>query len=160
MTQSSSIYIEGHLCLSWIFSSFSLSFLSRFHRKIMAKAAKQSLACKDGGTQKKHIGYSFSESEMDVARQLIQLSGDSDDNHNHDDDNNMNNSEVKVEQSEGDHAADVCSTNNIRETIEEEEEDDEIFYRRKRRFRSIYHVYKSTKPVIISNAQRRKLAVV
>ena len=126
--------------------------------------AKLSLACKDGRTQKKHIGYSFSESEMDVARQLIQLSGDSDDSHNHDDDNNMNNSEVKVEQSEGDDAADVCSTNNIRETIEEEEEeeeeDDEIFDRRKRRFRSIYHVYKSTKPVIIANAKRRKLAVV
>ncbi|KAK9989141.1 hypothetical protein SO802_029380 [Lithocarpus litseifolius] len=120
--------------------------------------AKLSLACKDGSTQKKHIGYSFSESEMDVARQLIQLSGDSDDNHNHDDDNNMNSSEVKVEQSKGDDAADVCSTNNIRETIEEE--DDEVFDRRKRRFRSIYHVYKSTKPVIIANAKRRKLAVV
>ncbi|KAK9989142.1 hypothetical protein SO802_029381 [Lithocarpus litseifolius] len=125
--------------------------------------AKLSLACKDGRTQKKHIGYSFSESEMDVARQLIQLSGDSEDNHNHDDDNNVNSSEVKVEQSKGDDAADVCSTNNIRETIEEEEEeeeDDEIFDRRKRRFRSIYHVYKSTKPVIIANAKRRKLAVV
>ncbi|KAL4614737.1 hypothetical protein ACB092_07G074800 [Castanea dentata] len=123
--------------------------------------AKLSLACKDGRTQKKHIGYSFSESEMDVAQQLIQLSGDSDDNHNQDDDNNTNSSEVKVERSKGDDAADVCSTNNIRETIEEEEEDgDEIFYRRKRRFRSIYNVYKSTEPVIIANAKRRKLAVV
>lgn len=134
---------------------FSLDFIGK-------TMAKLSLACKDGRTQKKHIGYSFSESEMDVARQLIQLSGDSDDNHNHDDDNNTNSSEVKVEQSKGDDATDVCSTNNIRETIEEVEEEkvDEIFYRRKRRFRSIYHVYKSTEPVIIANAKRRKLAVV
>ena len=155
MTLSSSIY-KASMPIFDIFLFLSVFSLSISPGKIMAKL---SLACKDGRTQKKHIGYSFSESEMDVARQLIQLSGDSDDSHNHDDDNNMNNSEVKVEQSEGDDAADVCSTNNIRETIEEEEED-EIFYRRKRRFRSIYHVYKSTKPVIISNAQRRKLAVV
>lgn len=159
MTQSSSIYIRASMPILDIFPLSLCLFSLDFIGKTMAKL---SLACKDGRTQKKHIGYSFSESEMDVARQLIQLSGDSDDNHNHDDDNNTNSSEVKVEQSKGDDATDVCSTNNIRETIEavEEEEVDEIFYRRKRRFRSIYHVYKSTEPVIIANAKRRKLAVV
>jgi hypothetical protein len=72
---------------------------------------------------------------MNVARQLIQLSGESDDHH--DDNNNNSCAEGKV----GD-ATDVSSTNyTIGETFEEEEEDG-ICWPRKRRFRSIYHLYR------------------
>jgi hypothetical protein len=115
--------------------------------------AKSALACKARRTQKV---FRFSESEMDVARQLIQLSGESDDHHHHrDDDDNNNNScgEGKAEQSK---VGDASSTNY---TIGETFEEDGICWPRKRRFRSIYHLYSSTKPVIVANAKRMKRAV-
>jgi cell division septation protein DedD len=94
---------------------------------------------------------------MDVARQLIQLSGESDGHHHHrddDDDDNNNNScaKGKAEQSK---VGDASSTNTIGETFEE----DGICWPSKRRFRSIYHLYSSTRPVIVANAKRRKFAV-
>jgi hypothetical protein len=125
--------------------------------------AKSPLACEARRTQKQK-GFSFSESEMDVARQLIQLSGGSDDHHHNDDDNNNTScAEGKVEQSKVGDATDASSTNTttIGETFDVKEEEDGICWPRKRRFRSISHLYSSTKPVIVAivNASRRKCAV-
>lgn len=88
---------------------------------------------------------------MDAAEQLIQLSGDSGDRH--DDDTNTS----SVEQRKGGDAADVSSTNN---TVGEfEEEEDELFSLRKRKYRSLNHLYRSTKPVTVVKAKARKRAV-
>jgi hypothetical protein len=71
----------------------------------------------------------FSEPEMDVAEQLIQLSGDS-----------------------GACTDDVSSTNGEIFPYNNSVEEDETFCPRKRRFRSIYHLYRSTKPVTVVNS--------
>jgi hypothetical protein len=112
--------------------------------------AKSALACKTRRTQK---GFGFSESEMDVARQLIKLSGESSDK------NNNSCAERKVEQKRKvsdatDHL--VSSTNSINGKTFEEEEEDGICGPRKRRFRSIFHLYSSTKPVVVVSAKSRK----
>ncbi|KAG6652955.1 hypothetical protein CIPAW_05G041800 [Carya illinoinensis] len=125
---------------------------------------KSAIECKDRRTRGKW--FCFSESEMDVARQLIQLSGEPDDRHNDGDgdDNKDGCAEGKVEKSKGGDTANVSSTNNnnVGETFEEDQEEDAdcILWRRKRRFRSVYYLYRSTKPVTAVNDKiRRKCAV-
>ncbi|KAE8008914.1 hypothetical protein FH972_005378 [Carpinus fangiana] len=113
--------------------------------------AKSALVCKTRRTQK---GFGFSESEMDVARQLIKLSGESSDIKN----NSCAEGKLEQKRRVGD-ATDhhVSSTNSINgKTFEEEEEEDGICGPRKRRFRSIFHLYSSTKPVVVVSAKRRK----
>ncbi|KAG6711211.1 hypothetical protein I3843_05G039300 [Carya illinoinensis] len=110
----------------------------------MAKSASK--RTKRRRTQKKPVD-NFSESEMDVAQQLIQLSGDSGA-----DDDTIN---ISVEQrKDGDHAADVSSTNNTTGEFFEEEEEEEILSTRKRRFRSVDHLYRSTKPLAVDKAKK------
>ena len=134
--------------------------------------AKSTSTCKKR-TQKQNQnqnGMEFSESEMDVAEQLIQLSGDSSGDQDH---TNNNSVEEEKEEEEGKaaeqgnkcDAVDVSSTNigglsfpnNTSLKEEEKEEEDQILWQRKMRFRSIYDLYDSTNPITLVKAKRRKL---
>ena len=134
--------------------------------------AKSTSTCKKR-TQKQNQnqnGMEFSESEMDVAEQLIQLSGDSSGDQDH---TNNNSVEEEKEEEEGKaaeqgnkcDAVDVSSTNigglsfpnNTSLKEEEKEEEDQILWQRKMRFRSIYDLYNSTNPITLVKAKRRKL---
>uniref|UniRef100_A0A2N9IB03 Uncharacterized protein n=1 Tax=Fagus sylvatica TaxID=28930 RepID=A0A2N9IB03_FAGSY len=88
----------------------------------------------------------FSESEMDVAEQLIQLSGDSEEGKADVADADVSSSSTNGEI--------FFSINNNNNSVEE----DEFFWPRKRKFRSIYHLYRCTKPVtaVVNVKTRRK----
>ena len=93
----------------------------------------------------------FSVTEMDVAEQLIQLmSADSIAMGDHHQDHTNNNSVEEEEQCNNEvYAADHLSITNVifpNNHIEEEEED-QVFSSGKKRFRSIYDLYYSTKPI-------------
>ena len=92
----------------------------------------------------------FSVTEMDVAEQLIQLmSADSIAMGDHHQDHTNNNSVEEEEQCNQVYAADHLSITNVifpNNHIEEEEEY-QVFSSRKKRFRSIYDLYYSTKPI-------------
>ncbi|KAF3963529.1 hypothetical protein CMV_012097 [Castanea mollissima] len=133
--------------------------------------AKSTSTCKKRRTQKKNQnqdGMEFSESEMDVAEQLIQLSGDSSGDQDHTNNNNSveeeNKEDVKAaEQGHKYDAVDVSSTN-IGElffpnntSLKEEEDDQMILWQRQRRFRCIYDLYNSTNPITLVKAKRRKV---
>ena len=135
--------------------------------------AKSTSTCKKR-TQKQNQnqnGMEFSESEMDVAEQLIQLSGDSSGDQDH---TNNNSVEEEKEEEEGKaaeqgnkcDAVDVSSTNigglsfpnntSLKEE-EKEEEEDQILWQRKMRFRSMYDLYNSTNSITLVKGKRRKL---
>ena len=137
--------------------------------------AKSTSTCKKR-TQKQNQnqnGMEFSESEMDVAEQLIQLSGDSSGDQDHTNNNSVEEEEEEEEEEEGKaaeqgnkcDAVDVSSTNigglsfpnNTSLKEEEKEEEDQILWQRKMRFRSIYDLYDSTNPITLVKAKRRKL---
>ena len=138
--------------------------------------AKSTSTCKKRRTQEQNQnqnGMEFSESEMDVAEQLIQLSGDSSGDQDHTNNNSVE-EEKEEEEEEGKaaeqgnkcDAVDVSSTNigglsfpnntSLKEE-EKEEEEDQILWQRKMRFRSIYDLYNSTNPITLVKAKRRKL---
>ena len=138
--------------------------------------AKSTSTCKKR-TQKQNQnqnGMEFSESEMDVAEQLIQLSGDSSGDQDHTNNNSVEEEKEEEEEEEGKaaeqgnkcDAVDVSSTNigglsfpnntSLKEE-EKEEEEDQILWQRKMRFRSMYDLYNSTNPITLVKAKRRKL---
>ena len=133
--------------------------------------AKSTSTCKKRRTQEQNQnqnGMEFSESEMDVAEQLIQLSGDSSGDQDHTNNNSVE--EEKEEEEEGKAAEQgnkcdkvaVSSTNGELvflndKSVADEEEEDQILWQRKRRFRCIYDLYNSTNPITLVNAKRRKL---
>ena len=136
--------------------------------------AKSTSTCKKR-TQKQNQnqnGMEFSESEMDVAEQLIQLSGDSSGDQDHTNNNSVEEEEEEEEEGKAAEqgnkcdAVDVSSTNigglsfpnntSLKEE-EKEEEEDQILWQRKMRFRSIYDLYDSTNPITLVKAKRRKL---
>ena len=138
--------------------------------------AKSTSTCKKRRTQEQNQnqnGMEFSESEMDVAEQLIQLSGDSSGDQDHTNNNSVE-EEKEEEEEEGKaaeqgnkcDAVDVSSTNigglsfpnntSLKEE-EKEEEEDQILWQRKMRFRSMYDLYNSTNPITLVKAKRRKL---
>ena len=138
--------------------------------------AKSTSTCKKRRTQEQNQnqnGMEFSESEMDVAEQLIQLSGDSSGDQDHTNNNSVEEEEEEEEEEEGKaaeqgnkcDAVDVSSTNigglsfpnNTSLKEEEKEEEDQILWQRKMRFRSIYDLYDSTNPITLVKAKRRKL---
>ena len=93
----------------------------------------------------------FSVTEMDVAEQLTQLMSADSIAMGHHQDHTNNNSVEEEEQCNQVYAADLSITNVIfpNNLIEEEEEEEEyqVFSSRKKRFRSIYDLYYSTKPI-------------
>ena len=136
--------------------------------------AKSTSTCKKRRTQEQNQnqnGMEFSESEMDVAEQLIQLSGDSSGDQDHTNNNSVEEEEEEdegkaAEQGNKCDAVDVSSTNigglsfpnntSLKEE-EKEEEEDQILWQRKMRFRSMYDLYNSTNPITLVKAKRRKL---
>ena len=139
--------------------------------------AKSTSTCKKRRTQEQNQnqnGMEFSESEMDVAEQLIQLSGDSSGDQDHTNNNSVEEEEEEEEEGKAAEqgnkcdAVDVSSTNigglsfpnntSLKEEEkEEEEEEDQILWQRKMRFRSMYDLYNSTNPITLVKAKRRKL---
>lgn len=115
----------------------------------MAKSA--SASCKRKRTQnKKKECMDFSVTEMDVAEQLIQLmSADSIAMGDHHQDHTNNNSvEEEEEQCNNEvYAADHLSITNVIFPNNHIEEEDQVFSSGKKRFRSIYDLYYSTKPI-------------
>lgn len=95
----------------------------------------------------------FSVTEMDVAEQLIQLmSADSIAIGHHQDHTNNNSVEEEEQQCNQVYAADHLSIINVifpNNHMEEEEEEYQVFSSRKKRFRSIYDLYHSTKPIYV-----------
>ncbi|GLT49518.1 hypothetical protein SLA2020_230700 [Shorea laevis] len=86
---------------------------------------------------------SFSESEMDVARQLIQLCRDDDDNIIFDNEGNREKGKRKQINCEEDDASPApCSSSSSSSSSSP-------LKRRKKRFRSIHFIYRSTKPLIV-----------
>ena len=136
--------------------------------------AKSTSTCKKR-TQKQNQnqnGMEFSESEMDVAEQLIQLSGDSSGDQDHTNNNSVEEEEEEEEEGKAAEqgnkcdAVDVSSTNigglsfpnntSLKEE-EKEEEEDQILWQRKMRFRSMYDLYNSTNSITLVKGKRRKL---
>ena len=131
--------------------------------------AKSTSTCRKRRTQKQNQnqnGMEFSESEMDVAEQLIQLSGDSSGDQDH-----TNNNSVEEEKEEEGKAAEQgskCDTVDISSPNGEsvfrndksvaEEEEDQILWQRKRRFRCIYDLYNSTNPITLVKASQEEEA--
>ena len=91
----------------------------------------------------------FSVTEMDVAEQLIQLmSAYSTAMGDHHQDHTNNNSVEEEEQCNNEvYAADHLSITNVIFPNNHIEEEDQVFSSRKKRFRSIYDLYYSTKPI-------------
>ena len=137
--------------------------------------AKSTSTCKKR-TQKQNQnqnGMEFSESEMDVAEQLIQLSGDSSGDQDHTNNNSVEEEEEEEEEGKAAEqgnkcdAVDVSSTNigglsfpnntSLKEEEKEEEEEDQILWQRKMRFRSMYDLYNSTNSITLVKGKRRKL---
>ena len=135
--------------------------------------AKSTSTCKKR-TQKQNQnqnGMEFSESEMDVAEQLIQLSGDSSGDQDHTNNNSVEEEEEEEEEGKAAEqgnkcdAVDVSSTNigglsfpnNTSLKEEEKEEEDQILWQRKMRFRSMYDLYNSTNSITLVKGKRRKL---
>ncbi|KAJ6408799.1 hypothetical protein OIU84_008488 [Salix udensis] len=83
--------------------------------------AKFPLSCKDGRAEKMMMG--FSELEIDVAWQLVQMSRDS----------------YRKDKSQQGEENPIC----------EEDDDDGYPKRRNQRFRSVDHVYKVTQPLLL-----------
>ncbi|CAK7331935.1 unnamed protein product [Dovyalis caffra] len=120
--------------------------------------AKFPLSCKDKKTQKMIMG--FSELEIDVAWQLVQMSS------------RDNKRKLKVIKNKKNDEAErsSCQSDASNEHagytfFEEEEEEDNIFgekdddgypKRRNKRFRSINHVYKVTQPVLAGGCVHSK----
>lgn len=100
--------------------------------------ANPSSACQYAGT------WGFSESEIDVARQLIKLCSDNDSI----DDSRLTGKRRKV-QDEGFGKASAMIVEDIFEDNEEEH-----LNRRKRKSRSIHYIYSSTKPLVVFDAKK------
>lgn len=117
----------------------------------MAKSASASCKRKRTQNKKKKECMDFSVTEMDVAEQLIQLmSADSIamGDHHQDHSNNNNSVEEEEEQCNNEvYAADHLSITNVIFPNNHIEEEDQVFSSRKKRFRSIYDLYYSTKPI-------------
>ena len=117
----------------------------------MAKSASASCKRKRTQNKKKKECMDFSVTEMDVAEQLIQLmSADSIamGDHHQDHTNNNNSVEEEEEQCNNEvYAADHLSITNVIFPNNHIEEEDQVFSSRKKRFRSIYDLYYSTKPI-------------
>ncbi|KAF8014011.1 hypothetical protein BT93_I1773 [Corymbia citriodora subsp. variegata] len=78
----------------------------------------------------------FSETELDAARQLMQLSGNSDES----------DGGARKEKVEDDGAEASSAFRDVALSFGENEDDD--LMRRHKRYRSIQHIYRSTKPII------------
>ena len=117
----------------------------------MAKSASASCKRKRTQNKKKKECMDFSVTEMDVAEQLIQLmSADSIamGDHHQDHSNNNNSVEEEEEQCNNEvYAADHLSITNVIFPNNHIEEEDQVFSSRKKRFRSIYDLYYSTRPI-------------
>ncbi|KAF8014009.1 hypothetical protein BT93_I1771 [Corymbia citriodora subsp. variegata] len=99
--------------------------------------AKQSASCGEGGrTQQRKKKAVFSETELDAARQLVQLSGNSDES-----DGGM-----RKEKAEDDGTEASSAFRDAALSFGENEDDD--LMRRHKRYRTIQHIYRSTKPII------------
>lgn len=100
--------------------------------------AKQSKPCGEEGRSRegKKEKTGFSETELDAARQLVQLSGNSDES----------DGGVKKEKEEDD-GTEASSAFREAALLFRENEDDDLV-RRNKRYRSIQHIYRSTKPII------------
>ncbi|GMN59049.1 hypothetical protein TIFTF001_028147 [Ficus carica] len=95
--------------------------------------------------------FDFSESEIDVAEQLIQLSGDSN-NHNDKNNNDDNNHHDLI--SDGDTAHLTNNIGGCKHGVKDffDAEDDGFDQRRKKRFRSLSEIYSLTsKPLSLVN---------
>lgn len=101
--------------------------------------AKQSTSCgEEGRTQEGKKKAAFSETELDAARQLVQLSGNSDES----------DGSAKREKEEEEDGTEASSA--FREAAQilfRENEDDDLM-RQNKRYQSIRHIYRSTKPII------------
>lgn len=89
-----------------------------------------------------------------MARQLLQLSSETNDRRD-----GYDNSCAEAEQRRRGDATDESSTNNEVGENSEDQEEDRIRWPDKRKFRSVYHLYRSTKPVAVVRAKRRKCTV-
>ncbi|XWS13327.1 hypothetical protein CRYUN_Cryun36dG0028100 [Craigia yunnanensis] len=101
---------------------------------------------KSSSAWKRKKTWSFSDMEMDVARQLMQLCQEY-----------FGDKRVAEERKE-----EETDESNPRESLKkdhplEEEEEDEHLQPRKRRFKSIDFIYSSTKPLIIPNVKKMKV---
>ncbi|KAK8549329.1 hypothetical protein V6N13_009005 [Hibiscus sabdariffa] len=93
---------------------------------------------------------SFSETEMDVARQLMQLC------RKHSDDGiNGDRGSMKAKQAEADET-NPWNRYALEDGEHKEHEEEEHIQPRKRRFKSIDFIYRTTEPLIIQNHQNIK----
>ncbi|XP_030539155.1 uncharacterized protein LOC115747235 [Rhodamnia argentea] len=98
--------------------------------------AKQSMSCcEEGRSWEGKKKAAFSETELDAARQLVQLSGNSDES---------GGNGMKKEEEEGTEASSAFRDPGLLFR----ENEDEGMARRNKRYRSIQHIYRSTKPII------------
>lgn len=107
---------------------------------IMAKAGPTACNIAKKKKKKKKITINFSESEIDVALQLVQLGGDSSDHRN------------GVVELEGTAERSTNHAVSIKDNFFQQQEDEAIIsliIRKNTRFRSISDIYKLTKPLSI-----------
>ncbi|KAI6701689.1 hypothetical protein NL676_016013 [Syzygium grande] len=98
--------------------------------------AKQSTSCgEEGRTQEGKKKAAFSEMELDAARQLVQLSGNSDE------------SDGSAKREKEEDGTEASSAFREAALLFRENEDDDLM-RQNKRYQSIRHIYRSTKPII------------
>ncbi|EOY05118.1 Uncharacterized protein TCM_020206 [Theobroma cacao] len=102
---------------------------------------------------KRKKSWSFSEMEMDVARQLMQLCKVRNNTGNNKGTERKN---EEKEENESNRSEITSSTVTIDQYPLEEEEDEHL-QPRKRRYKSIDSLYRSTKPLSIQNAKKMKV---
>ncbi|KAJ1434982.1 hypothetical protein SESBI_05347 [Sesbania bispinosa] len=111
------------------------------------------MACENKNTQKKRKPFLFSQTEIEAARQLIQLSnsiGDSSLDEDHHSSNNSSSVQGKPQLSKGDSSAEVSLSLSPTDSVEDvlaEIEEDERLRRKIKRYRYIEDLYNVTKPI-------------
>ncbi|OMO51776.1 hypothetical protein CCACVL1_29596 [Corchorus capsularis] len=106
--------------------------------------AKLSSSCKYDGT----LSLGFSESEIDVARQLIRLCCNNDGNI---DENGVVSGKRRRVPGDG---FDGINRANSAAMVIEDNDDDLHLKPRKRKSKSIHYIYSSTKPIVVFNAKK------